>query len=234
MLNKTHLKLPFAIGFLICELVLGVLVQVLHGKGVVFSSFACVVLACAFVILFFEKSFDYYFTQAGLVFTVLADLFLVVIHPMKQLPAMIFFSFTQICYFLRLYLMQKEKKRKGFLVLRSVCVILALLLTVLVLKDKTDALSLVSLFYYANLIVNIIVAFSEFKKAPLFAIGLLLFLMCDTMVGLEVMANSYIDIGEGFIYNLLSLDVNIAWIFYVPSQALISLSLVKFKKRALS
>ena len=232
MLNKTKFKLPCVALFLVCEAVLGVLVQVTGDKTLVAVSFASVVLACLFVALFFERTSTYYLTQAGLICTVMADWFLVVTSPMKQLPAMVFFSVAQICYFLRLYLSEDNKKKRSIhCIARASLVAIALVLTVTVLKDKTDALSLVSLFYYANLVMNIAVAFAQFKGCPLLAVGLLLFLMCDTLIGLDVMAKSYIQITEGsFIYSLLHSGLNLAWIFYVPSQALISISLLKTKE----
>ncbi len=233
MLNRTSLRFPIVIGFLVCELVLGILVQTTQGGVNIGFSYACVVLACLFAGLFFEKSASYYFTQFGLICTVMADLFLVVLSPIKQLPAMIFFSITQLCYFVRLYLNENDiKKRKAHLTVRLTAVLIAIILTVAVLKDKTDALSLVSLFYYANLIINIVFAFTQLKECPVFAIGLLLFLLCDTIVGLDVMASAYIPItDDSFIYRLLHLDLNLAWIFYVPSQALIGISLLKLKKQ---
>lgn len=232
MLNKTTLKLPLAAAFLVCELVLGILVQVTGGTALVAVSYACVALACLFVSLFYEKSHTYYLTQAALVFTLLADLFLVVMSPIQQLPAMVFFSFTQLCYFLRLYMGHKNRTvQMAHCVARIAVVVLALALTVIVLGENTDALSLVSLFYYANLIVNIIFAFIEFKKEGLLAFGLLLFLLCDTVIGLNVMASGYLPVAEGsFIYSILHCNINLAWIFYVPSQALIAISLLKFKK----
>ena len=230
MLNKKAFLLPLVTVFLVCELILGILVQKSKGSLVVISSYACVVLACLFVSLFFEKSYDYCFTQAGLIFTVAADLFLVVIEPMQQLPAMIFFSFTQIFYFLRLYFMQGVSQRRIHLIVRIAASLVAILATIVVLKEKTDALSIVSLFYYANLAINIMFAFVSFKKVPLFAIGLFLFLLCDTVIGLNVMKNAYLPINEGsLIHKILSLNVNLAWIFYVPSQALIAISLVNWK-----
>lgn len=228
MLNKTKIKLPITIGFLACQLALGALVQVTYGKANTAVSFSCVILACLFLALFFERSKSYYLTQAGLICTVMADLFLVVLDPIKQLPAMVFFSVTQICYFIRLYLNQDKRQRKIHLIVRMTAVLIAIILTAAVLKEKTDALSLVSLFYYANLIVNIAFAFMQYKECPVFAIGLLLFLLCDTVIGLDVMASDYLPIKEGsFVYKLLSLDINLAWIFYVPSQALIGISLFK-------
>lgn len=232
MLNKTTLKLPLTITFIVCEIILGVLVQITGDGVLVAVSYACVILACLFFGLFYEKSYSYYLTQLGLICTVVADLFLVVMNPIKQLPAMAFFSVTQLCYFFRLYTSCKNPRlRLAHIITRGSLVVIALSLTALVLGKNTDALSLVSLFYYANLIVNIVFAFIEFKKEPLLAIGLLLFLLCDTIIGLNVMANSYIPIAEGtLIYNILHCNINLAWIFYVPSQVLIALSLLNFKK----
>ena len=234
MLNKTWLKKYCIIAFLLCEAVLGILVQTSKGKAVVVVSYASVVLACLFAALFFEKTWKYALTQAGLICTVLADWFLVVSSPMKQLPAMVFFSITQLCYFLRLYLSQSDKKqRQVHCLVRAVAVAVALSATVIVLKGKTDALSLVSLFYYANLLVNILFAFIQFKTSSSLAIGLALFAMCDTLIGLDVMADSYIEIDESsFIYKILHSGINLAWIFYVPSQSLIAVSLAKTKNKA--
>ena len=75
MLNKTKLKLPAVLAFLTCETVLGVLVQFTGDGTLIAVSYACVVLACLFVGLFYEKSSTYYLTQLGLICTVVADLF---------------------------------------------------------------------------------------------------------------------------------------------------------------
>ena len=229
MLNKSKFKIPTTITFLCLELALGILVQLTSNNLNTAVSFSCVVLACLFCVLFFEKSNEYYLTQIGLLCTVCADIFLVVLKPMLQLPAMIFFSVTQMCYFIRLYQNQSNTFYKRLhLIFRALATVIALCLTVVVLWEKTDALSLVSLFYYANLIFNIIVAFCQFKRCPVLAIGLLLFLMCDTVIGLNIMANSYISgAKDSLIYRLLNPGFNLAWIFYVPSQALIAISLLK-------
>ncbi len=232
MLNKKAFKLPAALLFLLTELVLGILVHTTSGRANIWVSFSCVLLACLFASLFFEKSKAYFLTQLGLVCTVCADIFLVVMDPIKQLPAMLFFSVTQMCYFARLYLNHVTKKQKMIhLIARVAVTLVALVLTVAVLGENTDALSLVSLFYYANLVFNIIVAFTQLKACPALAIGLLLFLFCDTIIGLNVMADSYISgVGDNVILELIN-SFNLAWVFYVPSQTLIALSLFKLKTK---
>ena len=194
--------------------------------------FSVVVISMIFAALSFSKTKSYLFTQIALVTTVCADLFLVVIEPMIQLPAMIFFSTTQICYFFRLYFETENKiENKIHLILRISLSVLVLIVTFAVLGQKTDPLSLVSMFYYLNLILNIIFAFIHFKKSQFMAFGLLLFGFCDTIVGFNMMTYAYLT-GNAieWINNIFS-GANWAWIFYVPSQALLGASLVKLNKK---
>ena len=78
---------------------------------------------------------------------------------------------------------------------------------------------------FANLIVNVAFAFVKFKRDCVLAIGLLLFLLCDFFVGMS-MIGGYLPIEEGtFIYHLAHPSFNAAWLFYVPSQALLASSI---------
>lgn len=217
--------------FLAIQSVIFVLVQATSGEVNDAVSFAVVVLSALFMLVCFEKSKSYALMQIGLICTVFADLFLVVIDPMIQLPAMVFFSGTQICYFLRIYFTTTSKKEKLIhLILRVSLIVIIQIITVIVLKEKTDALSLVSMFYYTNLVLNVIFAFVHFKKLPLFAIGLILFLLCDTIIGLDIMAESYITGKALETFNSILTGLNWAWVFYVPSQALLGISLLKLKE----
>ncbi len=216
--------------FLAIESVLFVLVQATKGEVNDAFSFAVVVLSALFILICFEKSKNYLLMQIGLICTVFADLFLVVIDPMIQLPAMIFFSGTQICYFLRIFFDTKSKKEKLIhLILRASAILVVEIITIIVLKAKTDALSLVSMFYYTNLALNVIFAFIHFKKSPAFAIGVVLFLLCDTIIGLDIMAESYITGKALEAINSFLSGANWAWVFYVPSQALLGVSLIRLK-----
>lgn len=234
MLNNKKYKNSVIIAFSVIQTLLFFLVQATGGKACIITSYTVVVLCCLFALLYIEKSKDYIFTQIALVCTVMADLFLVVIVPMRQLPAMIFFSGTQICYFLRLYFNSKtEKEKRIHLILRAIASVLALIITIIVLKQKTDAVSLISMFYYSNLIINIVFAFIQYKKSPFFAVGLLLFLGCDTLVGINALLTQYITSPNAqAICNAIFGSLNWAWIFYVPSQALLALSLTRFKNRS--
>ena len=229
---KKGLSIFLSALFITVEVALGVFLQV-SDEYVPELSYASIVISALFCLLFFTKSPDYYYTQLGLLFTLGADYFLVLLSPRNQLWGMIFFCGTQICYFLRLYSLHASRRaRVAHLTARVSLTAIALLLTVLILRENADPLSLVSLFYYANLVMNLAVSFTQFKAAPLFPIALLLFLMCDTVIGLQAMAESYFEgFAESAIYPLLYPDFNLAWAFYLPSQALIPLSLAVGYKR---
>lgn len=227
MIKNNKLLISATLPFIIAELTLGVLLQVIPGRTSALISFVVVVLACLFCVLFTERSISYIFTQIALVCTVFADYFLVYSEEMMQLPAMILFSVTQICYFLRLYFEDADGKRKKLhLVCRIFLSLAAITLTLAVLGKNSDAVAVVSMFYYANLILNTVFAFIGFKKNPLFAIGLLLFILCDTVVGLS-MIDGYLPVSQdSLIYKMTHPEFNLAWVFYVPSQTLLSISLL--------
>lgn len=230
-INKRQIVLLSSI-FVIIEITFSILIQITSGDINTILSFSTIVLACIFPLLFMNRNRNYIYTQIGLVCTVCADLFLVVIEPMYQIPAMCFFSITQICYFLRIYFNQSSNKQKLIhLLIRIIMIVLVLSITVIVLKDKTDFLSIISMFYYTNLIMNIIFASIQYKKSLLFPIGLLLFACCDLLIGLDVLDSSYLEIKEGtFLSFLCNPGFNLAWVFYVPSQMFIALSMVELNK----
>lgn len=216
--------------FITLEIILGILIQFTHSYLHIILCYSSVVLAFIFSFLFITKQ-DLLLPQLGLLFTAFADLFLVVITPMLQVPAMICFSITQMCYFFRIYLNQTSKQEKLIhLISRVISSVLIIIITIIVLKENTDFLSLISTFYYINLVINIIFAFMQSKKSILFPIGLLLFACCDLQIGLNILNSSYINIE-----NILILDFianppfNLAWLFYVPSQTLIALSTINNK-----
>lgn len=216
--------------FITLEIILGILIQFTNSNLNVILSYSSIIIAAVFP-LFFIKSKNYLSTQIGLVFTMFADLFLVVITPMLQIPAMICFTITQLSYFIRIYLNQESKKEKlTHIIIRIISSILIIIIAIIVLKEKTDFLSLISTFYYANLIVNIIFSFKQSKLSLLFPIGLLLFACCDLQVGISILNSSYINIENIKILNFIAdPPFNLAWLFYVPSQTLIALSIIKNK-----
>ena len=215
------------------QIALGVALQVTHGRVVNACQFGAIILACLFCAVLAQKSREYAFTQLALVCTVCADYFLVWTQPMKQLPAMIFFLCAQTAYAARLYLLAEKTERRVQLISRAALCAVIVGVTLVVLGQNADALAIVSMLYYAQLILNVVFAFVKFRSRTMLAIGFLLFLLCDTVIGLDLI-NGYLPISpDALLYKIIRPGFNLAWVFYLPSQVLLSLSLLtnKFKKQ---
>ena len=227
MITNRKILLPSVILFLLIECILGYALQVAEGRAVNALMYLSVVLACLFCVLFVDRSRIYFATQIALVCTVCADFFLVWSEEIQQLPAMLFFSVTQLAYFARLYSADDNAKRRAWhLWSRVVVCAVALAVTLVVLGDGADALAIVSMFYYANLLCNVVFAFLSFSQNPLLAIGLVLFALCDTVIGLDLLDAYLPAFRDSAIYKLLHPGFNLAWMFYLPSQALLAISLL--------
>lgn len=206
--------------FLAVSAVLYYFILTAGGKLLVGAEYCAIVLCFLFALLHLKNR--QWFLLGGLAYTLGADYFLVVCSPMQQLWGMIFFLGAQSLYAAMLH---RSRPSKAYLWIRLCLIAVAEVITVAILKDKTDALALVSICYYVNLIFNIVMAFVQFKSYKLFAIGLVLFLLCDTVIGLQVAAGGYLPIAEGSaLHSILFVPFNLSWMFYLPSQVLISLS----------
>lgn len=218
--NNKKFIFSYVCAFVAVELMLAFLLQF---KGSIFS-FSSIALCFLFALSFFRKELDFVFTILALLSTVTADFFLVLISPQNQLAGMIAFLFTQSFYAIKLTITkQKLITRISFLSIRLLASITIVIVTILVLKSSCDALAIFSVIYYVNLVVNTIYAFVCRKW--LFAVGLVLFALCDICIGLQIMSSGYLPIpSDSFIMKILYPGFNLPWVFYLPSQAIIALS----------
>lgn len=214
--NKLNTALTLL--FLAASCVLYYFILTAGGTLLVATSYASIILCFAFAIAGRQN----FWIIGGLACTVGADFCLVVCDPIQQFWGMVFFLGAQSLYAAMLH---RSRPGKALLFIRLGLIAAAEAITVLILKDATDPLAVISICYYVNLIFNIILAFLQFKQYRLFAIGLVFFLLCDTVIGLQVMSGGYLPIPEGSLLDkILSVPFNLAWLFYLPSQVLISLS----------
>ena len=216
------------LGYLAIELTLYVLIFLTTDILNAWISYSAIILNFVMAMILFKKSKNVVLTEVALLMTCLADLFLVILNPQIQLVAMIFFCITQGCYFLRILVNTSSKTQRIWHIgIRAGFCVLGIIATILVLKEKTDALAVISIFYFVNLFLNVIFAFMQTKKSVLFAMGLLLFMFCDILIGLNVASGGYLTFTEGTLLAwLANPSIPLAWGFYVPSQVLIVLSLV--------
>lgn len=234
-MTKKNIKLLILLPiFLIAELCLWYCILFeTSGKTLRVCCFSSIVLACVFALCFIRIKSLTLLLNAGLILTVCADYFLVLPNSLTYTYQMIgtsFFVAVQICYFLFLLLETKSKKQRIIHgIVRACAVLIALTALFIVLKKDTDALSVISLFYIANLITNAGFAFAQGKRGILFGIGLVLFACCDLCVGMQVALGTYLPISEtSWLYQLLHGDFNFIWFFYLPSQTILAIALAKY------
>ena len=216
--NKRKILLTL---FLMTEAVLYGLILTSGGKLLIWSEYISIILCFLFSLFCFQKPL----LIGGLALTLCADFCLVICDPIQQLWGMVFFLGAQTFYAAHLHVYDK---RASLLIIRLVLTIAGLGIALLVLGENVDALALVSIAYYANLIMNLIVSATQWKKCKLLPIGFLLFILCDTVIGLQVASMGYLPIAEGsFLHKLIFMPFNLSWFFYLPSQVLIALSCLR-------
>ena len=162
-----------------------------------------------------------YLIRLGLLFTLVADYFLVVDSEML-LEGVIAFTLAQAAYFAYLLTVEhRVRVRNANVVSRVAISIVLVLAAILVLGASVDALAIASVIYYSNLVINAVFAFVADRRERTLAIALVLFAMCDLSIGLGVLFDTYLRSDAlDFIFNS---GFNLAWIFYQPSQVLIAL-----------
>ena len=208
----------YIVAFLAVELLLYGLILTTGGKLLVWSEFISIILCFLYALLSFKDQM----MIGGLAFTMCADFCLVMSQPIQQLWGMVFFLIAQTFYAM---LLHSQRLPKGLLTIRLILIVAVEIVAVLILGEKTDPLALVSMCYYVNLVMNMVCAFARFKHNRLLAFGFVLFILCDTVIGLQVAAGGYLTIPEGsVVYNIIFSGFHISWFFYLPSQVLLALS----------
>ena len=208
----------YIVAFLAVELLLYGLILTTGGKLLVWSEFISIILCFLYALLSFKDQM----MIGGLAFTMCADFCLVMSQPIQQLWGMVFFLIAQTFYSM---LLHSQRLPKGLLTIRLILIVAVEIVAVLILGEKTDPLALVSMCYYVNLVMNMVCAFARFKHNRLLAFGFVLFILCDTVIGLQVAAGGYLTIPEGsVVHNIIFSGFHLSWFFYLPSQVLLALS----------
>ena len=205
--------------FLFIQSILYYFILTTGGQTLVTCEYLAIILCFLFALLTCRKSTLW--ILAGLAFTLGADYCLVVASPAQQLGGMLFFMGAQTMYAIYLHL---QSRNMLLLWIRIGLVMLSEGIAWIVLGDKLDPLAAVSMYYYANLIMNLIESFTMFRKEKLLSIGFILFLLCDTVIGLQVACGGYLAIEQtSLLYQIIFMPFHLSWFFYLPSQVLIAL-----------
>ena len=212
-----------ALAFILMQVAIFPLIQFTPGNVSAAWSYVSIILCVIIAFVFFDSDRAGHLIRMGLCCTLVADYFLVVDGD-KLLEGVIAFTFVQAAYFAYLYLRERRRALRIANVISRTVVSLALIIgAFIVLGEDADALAIVSVIYYANLVINTVFAFTQGRRERVFAIGLLLFCMCDLCIGLEVLFSSYL--GSDALDFFYGAYLSLPWVFYQPSQTLIALSM---------
>lgn len=167
--------------------------------------------------------------RIAMLFTLVADYYLVAKSESDNLMGVTVFLGTQLFIFLHIFVNDESSHgRITNVVLRLSLSVALALIACSILGEDADVLAIISVIYYANLCVNAIFAHRIGRGGIMLTVGLILFALCDVNVGLSALDSLYVGgFPEGSIlYNLLNTDVDLIWVFYIPSQTLIPLTLL--------
>ena len=187
-----------------------------------------------------EKALDIIFSlsdgnllRIAMIFTLIADYFMVALEEADNLTGVTVFLGTQLFIFLHIMVNDTDRKsRVANIVIRVFLMAVIALAVPLVLGEDGDLLSLLSVIYFANLCVNTIFAHRIGRGGMLLTVGLFLFALCDINVGLSGLNSIYTGgLPEGsLLYKLANAEVDLIWLFYIPSQTLIPMTLLYKQK----
>ena len=161
----------------------------------------------------------------ALIFTLISDYFLLVKDDNYELGVCSFIV-AQSLYFARIYL---EKKKFPTVSLSIRLLVFTVGIVIIYVSGLAEFLTIAAVLYACMLTGNVIESYTDIKLGVyriLFAVGLTLFACCDICVMLYNL-NSFIDVSIS--QKTLNTIVNSAWVFYLPSQILISLSSMPIK-----
>lgn len=180
------------------------------------------ILMCFIYVMMHASSKEHKLLSLAFLLTLIADLFLLIIADYYAIGVGVFI-FVQVIYSYRLNA-RNEKARYIYEAI-ALGIIINELLAWGFLKDSFDLVVFLTLFYFTLLLSNVFISFTQFKKRPVFALGLLLFLFCDIAVGLSNFSDY--EISSKLVQTILELPLDLAWFFYIPSQVCIALSIKK-------
>ena len=172
--------------------------------------------------------------------TAAADYFLTITADRYEIAVGIFIG-AQLFHFLRISVARGKVSREAgvrhpllgiFLSLLARAILTVLLLIVLHVTGLWSLLNLLAVIYFVELLLNTIDAAFTAEHGFRFAVmaaGFLLFICCDVTVGLRALAEA----GTlSMTPDRFALNTYLTWVFYLPSQVLIILSVLARRKKA--
>jgi len=190
--------------------------------------YMAIVLCALFLLANPRKTGAWIATVMAFLPTLIADWFLVVRQDHQTLATGVF-VFTQMALALRLFWEVRRPARTRIL-FYSVPLIVLIPIGWIVLGEDFDLLVGITLVYFSFLLGNVLHSlFRSPRSSAFLSAGLILFALCDAVIGIQN-GTGYLAIREdSFLDWILHPGFPLAWMFYLPAQALIAWSAVSEK-----
>lgn len=190
-----------------------------------------VIISCFLMVFFFlciEKKISLFLLCIAFFFTLISDTILLWLDDYYEW-ALLSFIFVQFSYFTYiLYTSYDKRNWKKQIGLRLGVAIPLCILYFFLDYPKRFLICLV-IFYIIQLLWNVI--FSLKAKNKFLSIGLILFLLCDICVGCMNISDIFPTLSSNFFDTITHSTINFSWLFYHPSQVLLSLCDHYFSKK---
>lgn len=196
-----------------------------------YMKFLSIILCVFYLILSFPfrtKNLDRWLILLAILFTLASDWFILIRDRYNY--GLVTFILVQYLYLIRIHYQNKKVTIAFFMGKLFVNIVIAgcVISILLFLQVNLDSLVLLSLFYFTTFIMNVLYGLYQYHMRKdssflLFLVGLFLFLLCDINVGIFNIA-SYVTISANWFMAIEKFSVVGMWMFYLPSQVLISLS----------
>ncbi len=218
---NNHKRLKYVLFlFFIIQLIIYIISTFFDNNYIDYLNFLSVILSCimSLYILMKTKIDNSWIIFLALIMTCIADYNLVVIYENFSF-AVILFIIAQLLYHL---FITTNINNKSLFKIYSKMIPIIILIYLIFLRKHLDFLYVVVFIYIILFIINIIYSI-KYTKNYLLIIGLISFILCDICVGSNFLLTKN-DINIPIIFKLI-------WIFYIPSQTLISISSLTQKVR---
>lgn len=176
----------------------------------------------------------------ALFFTLISDVFLLLLTNESEKGV---FTFIIVQGIYRYYLWHMNKQIGGqggrlrFLYSPNIFLGCLVLLIMYFLMVPVNLLLCITVFYFVSIVLNVITAIRlavriRTSASVIFAIGMILFLLCDINVGIYNMAD-FILVDKIWFKNIYGFSTIGMWLFYLPAQVLLAthLSFIKNNKK---
>jgi len=194
------------------------------------------IILCFLITLLIEEDSinkkDVYLLQTGFFVTIFADLFFIIFD--YYILGIILFCLVQIIYYIRY---KGDRNYKFTLIIIRFFIIFSLIMVIYITLNlfiiQIDFLFAIAFFYSICLLGSTIEAIKAFRNnlypylnKHIILWGMILFLLCDINVAITYLTREHFT-------KLCNISSLLIWVFYLPSQVLLSISGYKFKYKLL-